>query len=179
MAQIITTRGKFVCDLFWQKTPLTVSNFIGLAMGIQPYKDPHSGQWKKGRFYDGLVFHRVIPNFMIQGGDPLGNGTGGPGYKFKDEFVKDLLFDRPGRLAMANAGPNTNGSQFFITEKPTPWLNHRHTIFGQCWPVELVKRIARAGNSNTKIITITVQKVNEATFEKLKQEAKKQFAPKK
>jgi cyclophilin family peptidyl-prolyl cis-trans isomerase len=93
--------------------------------------------------YDGTIFHRVIPDFMIQGGDPAGNGTGDPGYKFKDEIAPDLKFDRPGRLAMANAGPNTNGSQFFITEVPTPHLNGKHTIFGQCQPMSLIEKIAR------------------------------------
>ncbi len=157
VATIVTSRGKFTCELFYKQTPMTVANFVGLALGEQPYKDVKTGEWKKGKFYDGLVFHRVIPKFMIQGGDPRGNGTGGPGYKFNDEFKPNLKFDKPGRLAMANAGPATNGSQFFITEVPTPWLNGHHTIFGQCEPVSLVKEIARDGNGTTKIEAVTVE----------------------
>jgi peptidyl-prolyl cis-trans isomerase A (cyclophilin A) len=126
-----TSMGTIVVELFPDKAPETVANFIGLATGTKEYKDPKSGQMKKGHFYDGLIFHRVIPNFMIQGGDPLGTGTGGPGYQFKDEFDPSLQFDKTGKLAMANAGPGTNGSQFFITVAATPWLNNHHTIFGQ------------------------------------------------
>jgi len=142
-ASIQTTSGNITCELFQDKTPITVANFIGLAEGTKEWTNPVSGAKKRNTpLYNGTVFHRVIPNFMIQGGDPAGNGTGDPGYKFKDEFVADLKFDRPGRLAMANSGPNTNGSQFFITDVPTPHLNGRHTIFGQCEPVSLVKQIA-------------------------------------
>ena len=130
-AVIETSMGKVVVKLFPDKTPETVANFAGLAEGNKEWTDPATGQKVKKRFYDGLVFHRVIPNFMIQGGCPLGNGTGGPGYQFKDEIVEGLTFDRPGLLAMANAGPGTNGSQFFITTAATPWLNGRHTIFGE------------------------------------------------
>lgn len=130
-AILTTTKGKIVCELFEKEAPETVANFTGLAEGTKEFTDPKTGKKAKRRFYDGLIFHRVIPDFMIQGGDPLGTGTGGPGYQFKDEFAPSLTFDRPGRLAMANAGPGTNGSQFFITEVPTPWLNNRHTIFGQ------------------------------------------------
>jgi peptidyl-prolyl cis-trans isomerase A (cyclophilin A) len=130
-AVIETSKGTITCELFDKQTPATVANFVGLADGTKEYKDPKTGQMKKTHFYDGLVFHRVIPNFMIQGGDPLGTGTGGPGYQFQDEIVTALVFDKPGKLAMANAGPGTNGSQFFITVAPTPWLNGHHTIFGQ------------------------------------------------
>jgi cyclophilin family peptidyl-prolyl cis-trans isomerase len=138
-----TTMGNITCTLFPDKAPVTVDNFIGLATGTKDWKNPASGAtMHKKPLYDGTVFHRVIPNFMIQGGDPLGNGTGGPGYSFKDEF-SDLTFDQPGRLAMANSGPNTNGSQFFITEVPTPHLNGKHTIFGQCDNIDLIKQIAR------------------------------------
>ncbi len=147
IAVIHTTAGDMHCTLFQKETPVTVENFIGLATGTKEWKNPASGAVKKGvPLYDGTIFHRVIPNFMIQGGDPAGNGSGDPGYKFKDEIVSTLLFDRPGRLAMANSGPNTNGSQFFITEVPTPHLNGHHTIFGQCdaASVALVKQIARA-----------------------------------
>jgi cyclophilin family peptidyl-prolyl cis-trans isomerase len=138
-----TTAGNINCTLFPDKAPITVDNFIGLATGTKDWKNPSSGATMHHKpLYDGTVFHRVIPNFMIQGGDPLGNGTGGPGYSFRDE-QSDLTFDVPGRLAMANSGPNTNGSQFFITEVPTPHLNGHYNIFGQCDNNELVKQIAR------------------------------------
>jgi cyclophilin family peptidyl-prolyl cis-trans isomerase len=140
-----TTVGKLRCTLFEKETPITVKNFIDLATGAKDWTNPVSHATKHNTpLYDGTIFHRVIPGFMIQGGDPAGNGTGDPGYKFKDEFVSTILFDRPGRLAMANSGPGTNGSQFFITEVPTPHLNGRHTIFGQCdeASVTLVKQIA-------------------------------------
>jgi peptidyl-prolyl cis-trans isomerase A (cyclophilin A) len=126
-----TTLGEITCELFPTQAPVTVQNFVGLAEGTKEFVDPRTRQRTKRPFYDGLTFHRVIPRFMIQGGCPLGSGTGGPGYRFQDEFSDDLTFDRPGRLAMANAGPGTNGSQFFITVAPTDWLNKRHTIFGQ------------------------------------------------
>ena len=141
-----TTAGDLTCELFPRQAPKTVANFIGLATGTKDWKNPETGKTDHGvPLYNGTMFHRVIPNFMIQGGDPLGTGEGGPGYSFEDEFSPDLKFDVPGRLAMANSGPNTNGSQFFITEVPTPHLDGRHTIFGQCTPesVELVKQIAR------------------------------------
>jgi peptidyl-prolyl cis-trans isomerase A (cyclophilin A) len=160
-AVIHTTAGDLRCQLFEKETPITVENFIGLANGTKEWKNPVSHASKKGvPLYDGTIFHRVIPNFMIQGGDPAGNGTGDPGYRFKDEFVSTLLFDRPGRLAMANSGPNTNGSQFFITEVPTPHLNGHHTIFGQCdgAAVELVMKIARMTGERVKINHIEIQR---------------------
>jgi peptidyl-prolyl cis-trans isomerase A (cyclophilin A) len=126
-----TSLGTIKCELYSDKAPKTVANFVGLAEGTKEWTDPRTKKKVKRRFYDDLTFHRVIPGFMIQGGDPLGNGTGDPGYKFEDEFAPGLTFDRPGRLAMANAGPNTNGSQFFITVAPTSHLDNRHTIFGQ------------------------------------------------
>jgi peptidyl-prolyl cis-trans isomerase A (cyclophilin A) len=126
-----TNQGKIVAELFPKEAPKTVENFVGLAEAAKPYKDPNLGEMVKKRFYDGITFHRVIPNFMMQGGDPTATGRGGPGYKFEDEIVASLTFDKPGRLAMANAGPNTNGSQFFITQVATPHLNGKHTIFGQ------------------------------------------------
>lgn len=126
-----TNKGNFTCILYPKDAPITVDNFVGLAKGTKAWVDPRTGETKKEPLYSGTVFHRVIPNFMIQGGDPLGNGTGGPGYKFEDEIVEDLKFDQVGRLAMANSGPGTNGSQFFITTAITPWLNGKHTIFGQ------------------------------------------------
>lgn len=141
-----TTAGDLTCELFPKQAPKTVANFIGLATGTKEWTNPDTRKKQQGvPLYNGTIFHRVIPNFMIQGGDPLGNGQGGPGYSFEDEFSPDLKFDVPGRLAMANSGPATNGSQFFITEVPTPHLDGRHTIFGQCTPesVELVKQIAR------------------------------------
>ncbi len=126
-----TTLGNIVCQLFPDKAPMTVENFTGLAEGTREWTDPRARQKVRRPFYNGLGFHRVIPGFMIQGGCPLGTGVGGPGYQFKDEFHPSLQFDRPGLLAMANAGPGTNGSQFFITVKPTPWLTNHHTIFGE------------------------------------------------
>ncbi|HEX6465844.1 MAG TPA: peptidylprolyl isomerase [Terriglobales bacterium] len=164
VAVIDTTAGKLTCTLYQKEAPKTVANFIGLATGKKDWTDPNSGEKKHGvPLYNGTIFHRVIPNFMIQGGDPKGDGTGGPGYSFADEFPPDLHFDQPGRLAMANSGPNTNGSQFFITEQPTPFLDpcldeggclrgsrmvpkgSGYNLFGQCTPesVELVKQIAR------------------------------------
>jgi peptidyl-prolyl cis-trans isomerase A (cyclophilin A) len=145
-AIINTTVGKMTCTLFPDKAPIGVENFIGLASGTKDWKNPVSGATKHGvPLYDGTIFHRVIPDFMIQGGDPAGTGSGAdPVYKFKNEVSADLLFDRPGRLAYANAGANTNSSQFFITEVATPHLNGGYTIFGQCdeATVALVKQIA-------------------------------------
>jgi cyclophilin family peptidyl-prolyl cis-trans isomerase len=164
-----TTAGKLTCKLFEKETPVTVANFIGLATGTKDWKNPVSGATKHGvALYDGTIFHRVIPNFMIQGGDPAGNGTGDPGYKFKDEIVSTLTFDRPGRLAMANSGPNTNGSQFFITEVPTPHLNGRHTIFGQCdeHSMELVKQIARAARDPRDDKPFRPVRINHITIER-------------
>ena len=147
-----TSRGNIVVKLFDKDAPKTVANFVGLATGARDWIDPRTGQKSKARLYDGTAFHRVIPQFMIQGGDPLGTGTGGPGYKFEDEFQSDKKFDKPFLLAMANAGPNTNGSQFFITEVATPHLNGRHTIFGEVVKGgDLVPQIARAGNAQTKL----------------------------
>ena len=145
-AIIHTTAGDLNCTLLPKVAPIGVENFIGLANGTKDWTSPVTHAKKTGvPLYDGTIFHRVIPEFMIQGGDPLGTGTGDPGYKFKNETSSAVKFDRPGRLAYANAGPNTNGSQFFITEVPYPSLNGGYTIFGQCDPaaVELVKKIAR------------------------------------
>jgi peptidyl-prolyl cis-trans isomerase A (cyclophilin A) len=168
-AIIDTTAGKLTCKLYEKQTPETVANFIGLATGTKDWKSPISGTTKHGvPLYDGTIFHRVIPNFMIQGGDPAGNGSGDPGYKFKDETVPSLTFDRPGRLAMANSGPGTNGSQFFITEVPTPHLNGRHTIFGQCdeASVELVKKIARMAADPNNNRPFRPVKINHITIER-------------
>jgi cyclophilin family peptidyl-prolyl cis-trans isomerase len=145
-AVIHTSAGDLHCTLFPKVAPIGVDNFIGLSNGTKDWTSPISHQKKHGvPLYDGTIFHRVIPQFMIQGGDPAGNGTGDPGYKFKNETSVTVTFDRPGRLAYANAGPNTNGSQFFITEVPYPSLNGGYTIFGQCddAAVDLVKKIAR------------------------------------
>ncbi len=130
-ATLRTNQGPIVIRLLPDHAPKTVRNFVDLAQGGREWTDPRTGRVTTGRLYDGTIFHRVIPNFMIQGGDPLGTGTGGPGYQFADEFHPELQFDRPYLLAMANAGPGTNGSQFFITTVPTPHLNRRHTIFGE------------------------------------------------
>ncbi|GAA3973784.1 peptidylprolyl isomerase [Thermobifida alba] len=130
-ARLNTSKGTVVVRLFPDEAPETVANFVGLAEGTKQWMDPRTGQPTTAKLYDGTVFHRVIKGFMIQGGDPLGNGRGGPGYKFGDEIDPSLRFDRPYLLAMANAGPNSNGSQFFITVGTTDWLNGRHTIFGE------------------------------------------------
>ncbi len=129
-ATLRTTRGDVEIQLFENHAPKTVANFVGLATGTKEWTDPRSGVKKAAPLYDGTIFHRVIPGFMIQGGDPLGSGRGGPGYKFADEFHPELRFDRPYLLAMANSGPGTNGSQFFVTVAPTAWLDRKHTIFG-------------------------------------------------
>ncbi|MGE4132014.1 MAG: peptidylprolyl isomerase [Bdellovibrionales bacterium] len=126
-----TSMGRIKIQLFPDKAPKTVDNFVGLAEGTKEWVDPKTGSKEKKPLYNGTVFHRVIKQFMIQGGDPLGNGTGGPGYKFGDEFDPALKHSKPGILSMANAGPGTNGSQFFVTVVPTPWLDGKHTIFGE------------------------------------------------
>ncbi len=139
-----TSMGNIEAKLYRDKAPKTVKNFVELAQGKKEWADPKTLQRATRPLYSGTVFHRVIPNFMIQGGDPKGNGTGGPGYVFEDEIDPGLVFDRAGILAMANAGPDTNGSQFFITEAPTPHLNGKHTIFGEVVRgMEVVKAIAR------------------------------------
>ena len=130
-ATLSTSKGDIRVQLFPNHAPKTVQNFVGLADGSGEWTDPQTRAKGTGPLYDGTVFHRVIKGFMIQGGDPLGTGTGGPGYQFKDEIHPELQFDKPYLLAMANAGPGTNGSQFFITGAPTPWLNGKHTIFGE------------------------------------------------
>ena len=130
-ATLETSKGPIRVRLFPDTAPKTVENFIGLAIGTKPWRNPATGAQEQGPLYEGTGFHRVIPNFMIQGGDPLGTGRGGPGYQFEDEVDGPHRFDRPGYLAMANAGPGTNGSQFFITQVPTPWLDGKHTIFGE------------------------------------------------
>jgi peptidyl-prolyl cis-trans isomerase A (cyclophilin A) len=152
-----TSMGTIVVRLLPEKAPKTVENFVSLAEGTKEWKDPRNGQKSKSPLYDGTVFHRVIPDFMIQGGDPSGTGRGDPGYRFDDEIGPDNKFDRPGLLAMANAGPGTNGCQFFITELPTPHLNRGHTIFGEVVKGgELVPKITRAGNGKTTLEKVTI-----------------------
>jgi peptidyl-prolyl cis-trans isomerase A (cyclophilin A) len=146
-ATLHTTAGDIVVQLFGDQAPVTVQNFVSLAEGSKEWSNPATGQKSNEPLYDGTVFHRVIEGFMIQGGDPLGSGRGGPGYQFKDEFHPDLRFDRPYLLAMANAGPGTNGSQFFITVGPTPHLNRKHTIFGEIADADsraVIDQIAKA-----------------------------------
>ena len=143
-ATLRTTEGTVTIRLFPDQAPKTVRNFVELAEGGREWTDPRTGSVTKDKLYDGTIFHRVIAGFMIQGGDPLGTGTGGPGYEFADEIHPDLTFDRPYLLAMANAGPGTNGSQIFITVGPTPWLNGRHTIFGEVIEgADVVDKISR------------------------------------
>ncbi|KLL10764.1 peptidylprolyl isomerase [Protofrankia coriariae] len=144
-ATLKTTQGDVEILLFENHAPKTVANFVGLATGTREWTDPQTGEKKKAPLYDGTIFHRVIPGFMIQGGDPLGTGRGGPGYKFADEFHPELRFSRPYLLAMANAGPGTNGSQFFITVAPTNWLDRKHTIFGEVTSgTDIVDAISKA-----------------------------------
>jgi peptidyl-prolyl cis-trans isomerase A (cyclophilin A) len=131
VATLHTNHGDIRVNLFGLHAPQTVENFEGLAMGAIEWRDPRSGEMKSGPLYENVIFHRIIPDFMIQGGDPTGTGMGGPGYQFKDEIHPELTFAEPYKLAMANAGPGTNGSQFFITVAPTTWLQGRHTIFGE------------------------------------------------
>jgi peptidyl-prolyl cis-trans isomerase A (cyclophilin A) len=144
-AQFATSEGNFTIHLFDEQAPNTVANFVGLAEGTKEWTDPRSGKKVTAPYYNGIVFHRVIDGFMIQGGDPLGKGIGGPGYEFADEFHPSLRHDRAGMLSMANRGPNTNGGQFFITLAPTPHLDNRHSIFGEVVDgLDVVKKIGRA-----------------------------------
>jgi peptidyl-prolyl cis-trans isomerase A (cyclophilin A) len=143
-ARFSTSEGDFRVRLFPDRAPETVANFVGLAEGTKEWTDPRDGRRKTQPFYDGIVFHRVIDGFMIQGGDPLGEGRGGPGYRFADEFHPTLRHDKPGVLSMANAGPDTNGSQFFITLAPTPHLDNRHAVFGEVVEgMDVVRRIGK------------------------------------
>jgi len=157
-----TNSGPVVIRLFPDHAPKTVRNFVELAEGGKQWTDPRTGRTTTDKLYDGTVFHRVIPNFMIQGGDPLGSGRGGPGYEFADEIHPDLGFDRPYLLAMANAGPGTNGSQFFITVGPTPWLNGKHTIFGEVIEgadvVDLISRV-KTGSQDRPAEDVVIESV--------------------
>ena len=171
-ATLLTNQGPIVIRLFPDHAPKTVRNFVDLAQGGREWTDPRTGRATTGKLYDGTVFHRVIPNFMIQGGDPLGNGTGGPGYQFADEFHPELQFDRPYLLAMANAGPDTNGSQFYITHKDTPWLDGGYSVFGHVVEgQDVVDKIAVGDTiKSVKIIRVGDKakafKGDEATFQK-------------
>ena len=147
-AHFTTSEGNFTVRLFDAETPNTVANFTGLADGSKEWTDPRSGQRVKQPYFNGTVFHRVIADFMIQGGDPLGQGTGGPGYNFADEFHPSLRHSKAGILSMANRGPNTNGGQFFITLAPTPWLDNKHSIFGEVVEgMDVVKKIGGTATS--------------------------------
>jgi peptidyl-prolyl cis-trans isomerase A (cyclophilin A) len=162
-ATLRTSQGTVQVRLFPDHAPKTVANFVELAEGSRQWTDPGTGQATTGKLYDGTVFHRVIPRFMIQGGDPLGTGTGGPGYKFADEIHPDLRFDRPYLLAMANAGPGTNGSQFFITVVPTPHLNGKHTIFGEVIDgSDVVERISQVqtGRNDRPVQDVVLESVS-------------------
>jgi peptidyl-prolyl cis-trans isomerase A (cyclophilin A) len=161
-AKLRTNRGTVTVRLFPDHAPKTVRNFVDLAEGTREWTDPRTGKPSNAKLYDGTIFHRVIPNFMIQGGDPLGTGTGGPGYKFADEFHPDLTVNRPYLLAMANAGPGTNGSQFFITTVPTPHLNGRHTIFGEIIEgSDVVDQISKAatGRNDRPVDDVVIESV--------------------
>jgi peptidyl-prolyl cis-trans isomerase A (cyclophilin A) len=159
-AHFTTSEGSFKARLFDDEVPKTVANFTGLAEGSKEWTDPRTGRKTNARYFDGTIFHRVIDGFMIQGGDPLGQGTGGPGYTFGDEFSPKLRHDRAGLLSMANRGPNTNGGQFFITLAATPWLDDKHSIFGEIVEgMDIVKKIgstatSKPGDRPLKPITI-------------------------
>jgi peptidyl-prolyl cis-trans isomerase A (cyclophilin A) len=162
-AHFTTSEGNFSVRLFEEDVPNTVANFVGLAEGTKEFTDPTGGRKTKRPFFDGLTFHRVIDGFMIQGGDPLGTGTGGPGYKFADEFSPKLRHSKAGILSMANAGPNSNGSQFFITLVPTPWLDNKHSIFGEVVDgMDVVQKIGKTATSkphDRPVKPITIQSV--------------------
>jgi peptidyl-prolyl cis-trans isomerase A (cyclophilin A) len=165
-AHFETTLGNFTAELFEDKTPKTVANFTGLAEGTREWTHPKTREKHKTPYYDGIVFHRVIQGFVIQGGDPLGQGYGGPGYQFEDEFHPDLRHDRVGILSMANAGPNTNGSQFFVTLGPTPHLDRKHSVFGAVIEgLDVVKKIGSvAVDRNDRPTTPVV--MNKVTIER-------------
>ena len=161
-ARFDTTEGEFLVRFFEKEAPRTVANFVGLAEGTREWTHPGTGKKQSTAFYDGLIFHRVIDGFMIQGGDPLGVGTGGPGYKFEDEFSPKLRHSKEGILSMANAGPNTNGGQFFITLGPTPHLDGKHSVFGEVVEgMDVVRKIGKvptgAGNKPTTPVTMSVK----------------------
>lgn len=159
MVRFETTHGVIEAELYEKQVPKTIANFVGLARGLRPFKDIKTGEVVKRPYYDGLSFHRVIPNFMVQAGCPEGTGRGGPGYKFADEFYPSLKHDAPGTLSMANSGPNTNGSQFFITDVPTPHLDRRHSVFGRVTKgLDTVRQIARVPNDRSRPRTPVLMK---------------------
>ena len=163
-ATMHTSLGDIVIELFPNHAPKTVANFVELATGAREWVDPRNGEKTTANLFDGTIFHRVIEGFMIQGGDPLGRGTGGPGYRFADEFHGELVFDRPYILAMANSGPGTNGSQFFITVAPTTWLNRKHTIFGEVKDADSQAVVDKIGATKTDgsdrpLQTVTINSV--------------------
>jgi len=162
-AHFTTSEGKFTIQLFDQEAPRTVENFVGLAEGTKEWTDPRTGRKGTAPYYNGTIFHRVIDAFMIQGGDPLGQGTGGPGYKFADEFSPKRRHSKPGVLSMANSGPNTNGGQFFITLVATPWLDDKHSVFGEVTEgMDVVNKIGKTATSkpgDRPVKPITIESV--------------------
>jgi len=166
-AHFTTSLGKFTVELFEKDAPKTVANFVGLAEGTKEWTDPKTGAKVKKPFYNGLIFHRVIPDFMIQGGDPLGTGSGDPGYKFADEFGSGRKMDKAGVMAMANAGPNTNGSQFFITLKETNYLNGKHTVFGEVTEgMDTIRKIGETKTSKPGDRPVTPVVIQSVTIER-------------
>jgi len=167
MAHFTTSEGNFTARLFDVEVPKTVANFAGLAEGTIEWTDPRTGKKTKEPYYNGTVFHRVIADFMIQGGDPLGQGTGGPGYKFADEFSPKLRHSKPGILSMANSGPNTNGGQFFITLVPTGWLDNKHSVFGEITEgMDVVNKIGKTATSKPGDRPLKPITINSVTIEK-------------
>ena len=161
-AEFVTTEGSFTVKLYDEEAPNTVANFVGLAEGTKEWTDPRSGTKVKQPYYDGIIFHRVIDGFMIQGGDPLGKGIGGPGYKFADEFHPKLRHSKEGMLSMANSGPNTNGGQFFITLGPTPHLDNRHSVFGEVESgMDVVRKIGstKTGPGDRPVKDVVIQTI--------------------
>jgi len=167
LAHFTTTDGTFTIQLFDQDAPKTVENFVGLAEGSKAWTDPRTGKPGSGGYYNGTIFHRVIDGFMIQGGDPLGQGTGGPGYKFADEFSPKRRHDKAGILSMANSGPNTNGGQFFVTLAATPWLDNKHSVFGEVIEgMDVVKKIGGTATSKPGDRPLKPIKVESVTIER-------------
>ncbi|HKB11475.1 MAG TPA: peptidylprolyl isomerase [Vicinamibacterales bacterium] len=167
LAHFTTSEGNFTARLFDAETPNTVANFSGLADGSKEWTDPRSGRKVKQPYFNGTIFHRVIDGFMIQGGDPLGQGTGGPGYTFADEFNPRLRHSKPGILSMANRGPNTNGGQFFITLAATPWLDDKHSVFGEVVDgIDVVKKIGSTPTSKPGDRPLTPITIQSVTIEK-------------
>ncbi|HVH25448.1 MAG TPA: peptidylprolyl isomerase [Vicinamibacterales bacterium] len=167
LAHFTTSEGNFSARLFDAEVPKTVANFAGLAEGTLEWTDPRTGRKVKQPYYNGTIFHRVIADFMIQGGDPLGQGTGGPGFTFADEFSPKLRHAKPGVLSMANRGPNTNGGQFFITLVPTPWLDNKHSVFGEIVEgMEIVEKIGRTPTSKPADRPLTPVTIMSVTIER-------------